>query len=122
MIKTVPRSSLSARLRKQVRKKTAGRCHVCGGPLGLKWSADHVLPRARGGRHNAANYLAACHICNRARWHWNSSLIRKILTLGVVARKEIRKETRLGLAMLVCFRRHRASKRTRRTSRRRSKR
>jgi len=77
-----------------------------------------VLPRARGGRHNAANYLAACHICNRARWHWNSSLIRKVMTLGIVARKEIRKETRLGEAIAVLFRRHRAAKEVRRNGRR----
>ena len=119
-MKTARRSSLSPKRRKAIWKKTGGRCHVCGGPLGQKWGADHVLPRARGGRHSVANYLAACHICNRARWHWDPSLIRKIITLGIVARKEVRRKTKLGEQIWALFRRHKASKELRRNGGRRS--
>ena len=36
--------------RETVRSKTAGRCHLCGGEVGPRWQADHVLAHAGGGR------------------------------------------------------------------------
>jgi len=118
-LKSVPRSALSLGMRKRVRAKTAGRCHVCGGPLGPKWHADHVLPRARGGDHASDNYLPACYTCNRARWHWNSSLIRRILRFGIFARREVRGKSSFGKEFLRRFRRQRAKnlRRRRRTKR-----
>ena len=39
----------SKRQREMIRQKTGGLCHICGGPLGERWVADHVKPVAKGG-------------------------------------------------------------------------
>jgi 5-methylcytosine-specific restriction endonuclease McrA len=88
--------SLSAKTRKLIRAKTGGRCHVCGGPLGPKWAADHVRPRARGGQDAAENYLPACNSCNAARWHRKSKVIRRMLKLGAYLLPQIEARTDLG--------------------------
>jgi 5-methylcytosine-specific restriction endonuclease McrA len=45
-----PRQSLSPAERKAVFRKTAGRCHICGGAIdGKKWHADHVFSHSAGG-------------------------------------------------------------------------
>lgn len=41
------------------------RCHLCGGP-GAD-SADHLIPRSKGGGHELANRRPAHASCNRAR-------------------------------------------------------
>jgi len=110
--------SLSEDLRKRVRRKTGGRCHVCGGPLGANWSADHVRPRARGGDHAEGNYLPACRICNGYRWHRGSKIIRRILRLGTYLLPQIRKETALGKAVLEYYRRRRRLNKARRERKR----
>jgi hypothetical protein len=71
--------------RRLIRDKTDGRCHVCGGPLGKKWQADHVRPKARGGADIANNYLPACRICNQLRWHRRSKVIRKCFCSGATS-------------------------------------
>ena len=90
------RRSLSKAERTEIYKKTKGRCHICGGPLGNKWTADHVIPHIRGGKHSLDNYLPACPICNRLRWKWGPKKIRKILRLGIYANGEIDRNTTLG--------------------------
>lgn len=46
--------------------KTGGRCAYCGAELTLaSMTADHVMPKARGGGNGLANLLPACHECNR---------------------------------------------------------
>ena len=47
----VRRQSLSAKDRATVLAKTAGRCHLCGGEVFERWTADHVLAHAGGGHH-----------------------------------------------------------------------
>jgi len=91
------RRSLSASQRELVKEKTNGRCHICGG--GLKdndWTADHVLHRARGGKHAVDNYLPACSTCNRLRWKYRPKAVREILEIGIYAKAEIRHGMRLG--------------------------
>lgn len=102
-MKSTPRSSLSTSLRKLVRAKTHGRCHVCGGPLDRRWQADHVVPLHQGGRNREENYLPACWTCNRVRWHYNSKVIRRILRLGAYARTEVRHGTKLGLKLKALY-------------------
>lgn len=97
------RKSLTPAERKLVRAKTGGRCHVCGGSLGKRWSADHVLAHCRGGRHAVDNYLPACGVCNRLRWHYKPGRVRKILTLGIYMAKEISDATELGKLMRAKF-------------------
>lgn len=107
---TVERSrprSPSAERRKEIRQKTGGRCHVCGGPLGAKWQADHVRPHARGGDGSAANYLPCCKICNRARWHNRSKKIRNIMKYGVFAYSQVTAKTALGKELRKAYRAHR---------------
>jgi len=118
-MRSTPRSALSAALRERVRAKTRGRCHVCGGPLGRRWQADHVLPRRRGGPDREDNYLPACWTCNRVRWHYNSKVIRRILRLGAYSRAEIRRRTRLGLKLKDLYWRRLSRNKTRRKTRRR---
>jgi 5-methylcytosine-specific restriction endonuclease McrA len=100
--------------RKRVRAKTGGRCHVCGGPLDLTWVADHVRPRARGGRDAERNYLPACSICNGARWHRSSTIIRRMLRLGMYLLPEIRRKTALGEAAMKRYRQRRRANGVRR--------
>jgi len=88
--------SLSATERAIIRWKTDGRCHICGGALGKKWTADHIVARARGGRNTVENYLPACKVCNRLRWHYEPEEIRQILQLGIYARNAIEHRTDLG--------------------------
>ncbi len=110
------RKSVTAKQRKAIRAKTHGRCHICGGPLGEKWTVDHVIPHKRGGKCSEDNFLPACRICNGLRWHYDPKRIRRILRIGLYMYHEMRKETKLGLAVA-----ERVRERKRRTKERRVK-
>jgi len=99
------RSSLIPEERDTVLKKTAGRCHVCGGDFnGQKFKADHVLPHAAGGLHSVDNYLAAHGECNRLRWFYSPEEFQWILKMGVWARKQMEdRRTSIGRKMLRAF-------------------
>jgi 5-methylcytosine-specific restriction endonuclease McrA len=90
------RSGLTARQRAVVLAKTAGTCHVCGGPSGTNWQADHVIPHERGGTDTLENYLPICRECNRLRWSYGPEVVRMILRFGILAKHEIRHDTKLG--------------------------
>jgi len=93
---------------RQVWEKTKGHCHFCGDPVEFHkrgwragdpkgyWEADHVIQRGKGGLNVADNYLPACTRCNRLRWHRTGRAIRDLLLLGVIAQKEINKESITG--------------------------
>ena len=89
-------SSLTARERAIVLKITNGTCHVCGGRVGKRWQADHVVPHKLGGRARLDNYLPICKECNRLRWSYKPEVIRLIMRLGTYAKNEIRNKTELG--------------------------
>jgi 5-methylcytosine-specific restriction endonuclease McrA len=108
------RKSLTPSERKIIRAKTAGRCHVCGGSLGRKWAADHVLARCRDGNDETDNFLPACNSCNRLRWHYKPGRLRKILALGVYMAKEMRDRTELGNLVRARFNHRKRNSRTRR--------
>ena len=110
---TRPRS-LSLAVRKRIRSKTGGRCHVCGGPLGPKWEADHIRPRARGGMDMESNYLPACGVCNATRWNRSSKVIRRMLQLGMYLLPEIRSNSNLGKAALAHYKTRRRKNKARR--------
>src|SRR5688572_18428957 len=86
------RGSLTAAERGIVSKKTGGTCHVCGGRVGKKWQADHVVPHKLGGQAKVENYLPGCKECNRLRWSYTPAVIRLIMRLGVYAKNEIRQD------------------------------
>lgn len=76
------RGSLTPRQRSEFLKKTASRCHVCGGKPDGDWHADHVLAHSGGGRHHVDNFLAAHRICNSYRWDYSPKEFQLILKLG----------------------------------------
>lgn len=108
-----PRASLTAAARATVFKKTGGTCHVCGGRVGKRWQADHVVPHKLGGQTTLENCLPICKECNRLRWSHAPEVIRLIMRLGIYAKNEIRHETKLGeqLISLVLKRVHGSRKR-----------
>lgn len=57
----VPYGRRAALNRRAVFARDGGRCQYCGDPAD---SIDHVVPRARGGRHVWENVVAACRPCN----------------------------------------------------------
>jgi len=99
------RCSSGARTRKAVFEKTGGVCHICGGDLGTRWAVDHVKPLAKGGQNTVENYLPACGPCNRLKWHRSPEAIRRIMQLGVYAKKEIEHNTGLGKRLAALFER-----------------
>jgi 5-methylcytosine-specific restriction endonuclease McrA len=88
--------------------KTKGHCHFCGDPVEFEkrgwqdgdmtgfWEVDHVIQKDKGGKNDIDNYLPACTRCNRLRWHRSGEAVRELLLLGLVAKKEIRKNSTLG--------------------------
>lgn len=86
----------SATRRDLILKKTGGYCHLCGGPAGEDWHADHVVPHMRGGSSDLSNLLPSCRECNGLRSAKSPEGIRKRFRLGVYAWPEVREETRIG--------------------------
>jgi 5-methylcytosine-specific restriction endonuclease McrA len=101
-----------------VLKKTGGTCHVCGGAVGRKWQADHVVPHKLGGQARLENYLPICKECNRLRWFHAPDVVRLIMRLGVYAKNEIRHESALGDQLVALLRKRLRDSRKRRASRR----
>jgi len=77
-------------------EKTGGNCHVCGGPAGEGWHADHVVPHKRGGTSKLSNLLPSCRECNGLRSAGKPGGIRESFRIGVYARRHMKNETRLG--------------------------
>jgi len=82
--------------RELILSKTDRRCHICGGPVDDNWHADHILAHSAGGEHSPDNYLAAHPVCNNYRWDYLPEEFELILRLGVLARTEIEKGTKVG--------------------------
>jgi 5-methylcytosine-specific restriction endonuclease McrA len=101
------RLQLTSAERREVLRKTAGRCHICGGEVGSDWQADHVLAHSHGGGHSVDNYLPAHAICNQYRWFFGPEEFQWILKLGVWWRTQIQKvKTDAALALAEEFLRH----------------
>ncbi|HSI65688.1 MAG TPA: HNH endonuclease [Candidatus Saccharimonadia bacterium] len=94
----IARKPLSRSQRAAIFKKTAGRCHICGGVIDGPWEADHVFSHSLGGEHEADNYLPAHPICNNYRWFYGTEEFQWILKLGVWLRTQIELQTTLGMA------------------------
>lgn len=89
------RRSLSKIERKQVLKKTDGKCHICGGGIDDYWEADHVLAHSGGGTNEVDNYLPAHRMCNNYRWDYLPEEFQEILKLGVWLRTQIENKKKL---------------------------
>ena len=94
--------------------RTFGHCHFCGDLLifekyALKgednltgaWEADHVVQKGKGGKRSSENCLATCVRCNRLRWHRQGDDLRELIFLGLVAKDEIKKDTKVGKHLLL---------------------
>jgi hypothetical protein len=98
------RQSLNPRQRAEVLAKTAGRCHICGGAVEVRWEADHVLSHSDGGAHAVDNYLAAHRLCNNYRWDYSSEEFQWVLKIGVWVRHQMEVDnTQFGSEMLRRF-------------------
>jgi len=111
------RRAPSTKARRIIFQKTGGLCHVCGGALDEHWTADHVKPFAKGGQSDIDNFLPACSICNRLKWHRTPEVIRFIMQLGIYARKQIEHDTPLGRQIAALFKRREATNLSRRKPR-----
>ena len=100
--------------RESIRKKTGGLCHICGGRLGPRWTADHVKPVASGGDSTEDNFLPACGTCNRMKWHRKPAAIRRVLQMGVYCKREIENGTPLGRELEELYRKRQAASKSRR--------
>ena len=109
-----PRGGLSAADREAILKKTGERCHICGGVVDGTWQADHVLAHSGGGGGKAENYLPAHRLCNNYRWDYSPEEMQAILKIGVWARTQIEKETRVGKLMGETYLRHERKRASRR--------
>ena len=104
------RQLLSPAEREEVFRKTAGRCHICGGSINDKWQADHVFSHSAGGLHAADNYLPAHALCNNYRWDYSAEEFQSILKLGVWVRTEIEHKSLLGLKIAERYLAHEKSR------------
>lgn len=89
-------------------QKTHGCCHFCGDPLDFakydlrgeneigSWNIDHVVQKDKGGLKGIENCLPACVTCNRLRWNRTGANLREALFLGIIAIKEMERNSELG--------------------------
>jgi 5-methylcytosine-specific restriction endonuclease McrA len=111
---TTVRHALTPGERREVFRKTGGKCHVCGGRAGKQWQADHVVPHRLAGKHALDNYLPVCRDCNTLRRSHAPKVQQLIMRLGTYARNEIRNQTVLGEQLLALLLRRWNTNRTRR--------
>jgi hypothetical protein len=89
----VRRQALSAQDRATVLAKTASRCHLCGGKVVERWTADHVLAHAGGGHHAVDNYLPAHGLCNGYRWASSAEEFQWVMKIGVWAPRQMERRS-----------------------------
>ena len=113
------RLRLSATARSQILESTDSRCHICGGEIGPgeRWTADHVLPHARGGGTGVENHLPSHGLCNNYRWHYSPEELQWILKLGVWTRTQIEKRDPLAMQLAERFVSHERKRNSRRVPR-----
>lgn len=114
------RRALTPDERREIWKKTGGRCHLCGDSIGKcgsgRWQADHVVPHVLSGKQSIDNYLPICRECNGLRWSHGPKLLRLIMRMGVYAKHEIRHGRPLGDAMVELLLRRLGTNRKRRVA------
>jgi hypothetical protein len=109
------RKALGRSARAVVFKKTAGRCHICGGRVkGTKWDADHVYAHSAGGKHSIDNYLPAHRLCNTYRWDLSAEEFQWVLKIGVWTRKQMEQDSAFGDELRSKFHAHERQRQKRR--------
>lgn len=75
---------LSAQKAIAIYQRTGGHCGYCGCILDFEsFTADHLIPRSKGGGNELSNLMACCKTCNRSK----SSRSVEEFRLVVAARK-----------------------------------
>ena len=110
------RRALKRSERAKILSFTDGKCHICGGDVGEKWQADHVRAHSAGGKHSLDNFLAAHSPCNNYKWDYLPEEIQIIQRLGVWAKTQIERGTRIGQDIENRFSKYEAYKKSRRVS------
>lgn len=106
---------LSRNERRDILAKTDCKCHFCGGIVSLEYfEADHVKSHALEGSSGVDNFLPSCRTCNNYRWHYLPEELKWILKIGVWARNEIEKGTRIGSTLSEEFVKHEVRREKRR--------
>lgn len=72
--------------KREVYKKTMGRCHLCGSKLIYKnygnifvkgsWEIDHSVPRSLGGTDHLNNLFPVCTYCNKSKGNNSTRSVR----------------------------------------------
>lgn len=66
--KRTKRKSVPQETRVAVYSAAKGRCRLCGEFVPYdRFTIDHVIPLAKGGRNEVGNYAVACEACNRMK-------------------------------------------------------
>jgi hypothetical protein len=108
------RKALGSSARTVVFKKTAGRCHICGGRVkGTKWDADHVYAHSAGGKHSIDNYLPAHRLCNTYSWDLSAEEFQWVLKIGVWARKHMEQDSAFAKDIRQRYHKHEVSRKKR---------
>lgn len=106
-VKQTRKYKLSQDDRNLILAKTDGRCHICGISLiKEKFEADHVKSHSKDGQATFENFLPACKTCNNYRWDYLPIEIKWILKIGVWARTEIEKSSKIGFEIAQKFTSH----------------
>lgn len=83
------REPISKRLRFEVFKRDAFKCHYCGrNPPTVFLELDHIIPVSKGGTNQIDNLTTACFECNRGK----SNVELNALPLTTLSKIEILKE------------------------------
>ena len=90
------RKPLNKAERVTILKFTDRKCHICGGDIDGRWQADHVRAHSAGGKHALDNYLPAHSTCNNYRWDYLPEEIELILKMGVWAKTQVERGTKVG--------------------------
>ena len=67
----MPERATTARERRLVVERAAGRCEYCLSPVAYSpdpFAVEHIVPRSRGGSHRPANLAYSCQGCNSYKY------------------------------------------------------
>jgi 5-methylcytosine-specific restriction endonuclease McrA len=104
--------------------KTEGHCHFCGDHINRRWRRsphghwhlDHITHKSKGGLDTVANYLAACTACNGLRWNRSGQSLRNVIRLGLIAKGQVKAETKIGKRLAELQKLQKATNRVRRAN------
>ncbi len=78
------RKAIPLRVKQDLYKKQAGKCAVCGEPLGQNWGVihvDHIIPWVLVGDELDNNYQVLCHTCNQCKSSKTDFVFKSLMKL-----------------------------------------